>query len=51
MRYMDDISDNRVRPTPVNPQIVSHSPYDHCYTDSDHIGSSWNAAGGQQNAH
>ena len=41
--YMDDISDNRVRPTPYgNPQIVSHSPYDHlAYSDTDHIGSSF----------
>ena len=39
--YMDDISDNRVRPTPYgNPQIVSHSPYDHlAYTNTDYIGS------------
>ena len=45
---MDDISDNRVRPTPYgNPQIVSHSPYDHLgYTDSDHIGSSFYDGGG-----
>ena len=51
--HMDDISDNRVRPAPNgNPQIVSHSPYDHlAYTDTDHIGSSFYAgSGGQQNA-